>query len=488
MTTNSPIASTEAVAPAPKSNRLRGNLGVAALVFTVLAANAPLGTTVGFVPATIGFGNGLGAPSAYLVAMALVLVFAAGFTAMGRRLENPGAFYAYITAGLGRPIGLGSSFIAIFSYLFVVLGTYCFGGISLQALVVNTFSGPDIPWWVFTLILVTATGILGYFKIALSARVLGVMLVLEVIVVLVFDAAVVFGQKPEGVSLVSFTPSAFVSGSLGLGLLFAILCFSGFEATAIFREEVRDPNRTIPRATFAAVLVLGGLYALGSWVLIQAVGPSSVLEAAGTDPAATTLGAMGVYLGKVVVDIITVLLCTSIFAACLALHNVTARYIYNLAVDRIFPVALSRVHPRHGSPYRSSLLASLVCLVAIIAFALSGANPGSLYATLSGIGGYSLVLMLLLTSIAIAVFFRRTKKEKENVWNAQIAPVLSVIGFTVAIVLATLNLDALLGGSRELSLTMLAVTYGLGIVGVVVATALRSRRPETYARIGRQEV
>src|SRR5262249_40174529 len=96
--------------PAESAQRLSGHMGVFDIVFTVLAFNAPLSVFVGFITVIIGFGNGLGAPVTFLAAGGLMALFAVGFAAMGRRLPNPGAFYAYITAGLGRPLGLGSAF------------------------------------------------------------------------------------------------------------------------------------------------------------------------------------------------------------------------------------------------------------------------------------------------------------------------------------------------------------------------------------------
>ncbi|BCW45065.1 hypothetical protein StoSoilB5_22490 [Arthrobacter sp. StoSoilB5] len=108
--------------------------------------------------------NQLGAPTAYLAAGALILVFAVGFTSMGRHLPNPGAFYACITAGLGKPLGLGASFLAVVSYFFILVGGYAFGGISLEALVTDVLGGPEVPWWAYTLQLMTIFGTLGVLQ------------------------------------------------------------------------------------------------------------------------------------------------------------------------------------------------------------------------------------------------------------------------------------------------------------------------------------
>ena len=99
--------------------------------------------------------------------------------------------------------------------------------------------------------------LLGHRNIDLSRNVLGVLLLGEVAIVLVLDAVVIFPGGHEGLSTGIVTPSEIVSGAPGLALLFALLSFIGFEATAVFRDEARDPLRTIPRATYLALILIG---------------------------------------------------------------------------------------------------------------------------------------------------------------------------------------------------------------------------------------
>jgi amino acid transporter len=486
---SSVTAASEATAPpdttAPGSH-LRGNLGTTHLFFTVLAFNAPLAIVVGFIPVIIGAGNGVGAPAALLVAGAIIGVFAVGFIAMSRHLPKPGGFYAYITAGLGRAVGLGASFVALVSYYFMLIGSYAFGGIAMESLVRDTFHGPDIAWWVGVMVLQLAAGVLGYFKLDLSARVLSVLLVCEVIMVLVYDAFVVFKGGAGGLGVESFTPHAMFSGSVGIALLFSLTMFGGFEATIIFRDEVRKPERTIPRATYLVVGFVTLVYVVGAWVMIQAYGPGHVVAAAAADPTGSFLSSLQTYVGRVAVDMVTVLLNTSIFAAVLSAHNITSRYLYNLSADRILPGSLSHVHGRHGSPHRSSLAISALALVGMAPLAIFKANPATLYAILIGIYGYTFIILLLVTTVAVVVYLKRHKPAGVNNWQSLIAPILAFVGLGVSAYLATLNFDLLISGSKTLAVTILLAIYGLAVAGVVLALVYRRTRPDTYARIGRQ--
>ena len=94
---------------------LRGSLGVASIVFIVVAAASPLGVIGGPVPLGIAFGNGAGFPFTFVIATVVLLFFAVGFTSATPFVKSAGAFYAYVDKGLGRSAGIGAAFVALFS-------------------------------------------------------------------------------------------------------------------------------------------------------------------------------------------------------------------------------------------------------------------------------------------------------------------------------------------------------------------------------------
>lgn len=467
--------------------RLSGHMGTFDIAFTVLAYNAPMAVFIGFITVIIGFGNGLGVPVTYLACGAVMALFAVGFASMSRRLSNPGAFYAYITAGLGRPLGLGSAFVALVSYLFILVGGYAFGGIAWQALVRDVLGGPELPWYLYTGIVMAIVATLGYFRIQLSARILMVFMCLEVIAMIVYDTVVFAQGGADGINTVSFLPASIFSGSIGLAVLFGLVCFAGFEATAVFREEAKDPERTIPRATYLAVGVMAVLYAITSWAMVLGIGVENVVAQSAADPTGSALATASQYLGKVGVDVINVLLCTSIFAANLATHNIATRYKYSLSVDRIFPKFLSAVHKTEVSPHRASITTTVISFVSLAACIAFNGEGSTLYAVLVGIGGYSLIMLLVLTSASVIAYFHKQRDHGVNRWKSTIAPALAFAGLVVAFVLATQNVALMIGGSQTLANLLVALFFGLLLLGMVVAFVLRSKRPEIYCRIGRQE-
>lgn len=481
-----PIGDTPGVpAGTPK---LEGRMGVAELVFTVLAFNGPLAAVAGYLALVIFF-DGIGAPLMLAAAGLITLVFAVGFTAMSRHMPNPGAFYSYITAGLGRVPGLGGAFLAVFAYGLVLLGVYPFFGIVSDQLVTRTFGGPHIGWYWYALAAWVAVALLSYRNIEVSSRALLVALGLELAMVLIFDVAVLVDGGPQGLSLAPFDPHIAIQHNVGIALLFSVSLFLGFEATAIYREEVKQPLTTIPRATYAAVLVIVLLYVVSSWLLVTAFGIDDAVRVARADPAGMFITAMERYVGKVGVDIVSVLLISSVLAALLSISNVLSRYLFSLGKDGVFPTFLGQAHPRFASPYKASLVVSTAMLAMGLLFVALGADPALLYGSLAGVGGFAILILETITSVAVFVFFRRSRHITGLTgWHTVVAPLLATAGLGLVVVLAIRNFPTLIGGSDVLAVILQATTWGVFLGGVVVALVYRTFKPGVYERIGRQEL
>lgn len=463
-------------------------MGTTELVFTVLGFNGPLAGVAGYLAFIIYFG-GIGAPLMLTIALVINLLFAVSFTAMSRYMPNPGAFYSYITAGLGRVLGLGGAFLAVFSYAIVILGVYAFFGIISDQLVTNTFSGPHIAWYWYALIAFIVITFLSYRNIAASARTLLVALAVELVMIVIFNTAVLINGGPQGRSLVPFDPNVALQGNVGSALLFAVGLFLGFEATAIFREEVKRPLKTVPRATYIAVLTIGAVHVLTSWMLITAYGVDEAADVAQTNPSGMFLTAMGRYVGVVGADIVSVLLITSTFAAVLATTNVLTRYLFSLGKDGVLPGFLGQVHPRHASPYKAAVVVAGAMLIGGIVIVVSGADPGIAYGSLAGVGGFAIIVIETITSIAVFVYFRRVGRVTGiSTWQSVVAPILATLSLGLVVYLAFTNFSTLIGGSVTLGIIFQIVVLAVLLAGVVLALIYRRTKPEAYRRIGRQEI
>ena len=179
------------------------------------------------------------------------------------------------------------------------------------------------------------------------------------------------------------------------------------------------------------------------------------MRVAGSDPGGFVFGATDRFLGSAAVDVFSVLVVTSSFAAVLAFHNAASRYFYALARDGFMPAPLGRTHPRFGSPYVAGLAQIAILCAIVFGFAIAGLDPLLNLATaMTGLGAVGLMSLLVATSVAIAVFFiRRGEIGPATV----VAPVVAAVAIGIATVLALTNYPSLTAARRTSSLPALAV-------------------------------
>jgi amino acid transporter len=478
MTRNTDLAPSDTTQP----QRLSGKLGAGASMLMVVAAAAPLTIIGGVAPIGFLLGNGLGFPGLYVISAVVLLLFAVGLSAMSRRVPRPGAFFTYIGYGLSRSWGLGAAFLAILSYTGVQVAVFAFIGATLESSL-TALGLPVVPWWIWSAVAVAIVAILGYRRIELSSRVLGILLIAEVAIVLVLDVAVIASGGAEGLSLAPFEPANVFSGNLGVGLMFAVAGFVGFEATAVFRDEAKDPARTVPRATYLAVIVIGVFYALSSWALAMAWGPSGIVDAAAADPAGLLFITMVDYVGPLSGIIVQVLLVTSLLACVLAFHNVISRYLHTMGSAALLPASLGRRHDRHGSPHRASLVQTALSGGLLAIFTLIGLDPVTeIFTWFSGTSTLGVLVLMVLTCLAVVVYFRRSKADARP-WQTIVAPLLAFLGLAAMTVVVILNFPMLVGGSNEVAIAIGAVLLGGFVAGLVIAQIVRRRDPASYTRL-----
>jgi amino acid transporter len=463
----------------------QGALSTAAIVFLVLAAVTPMAAVVGVVPLGVLLGDGAGFPGAYVIAGAVLLLFAVGYAAMSHEVTNAGAFYAYVARGIGRPAGAAAAGVAVIAYNAIMISVVGGFGYFAHAIIADEL-GITLPWEAWVAILLAVVAVLGNRHVDISAKVLGVALVCEMLILLILDVAILADRGLSAFSLHSFAPSTVFSGAPGVALLYAFYTFIGFEATALFGEEARDAKRSIPRATFIAVAVIAVFYTLTSWALVAGYGSSGVAAAAAKDPGNFVFAASSRFVGAASTHAMHLLIVTSLFAAVLALHNATSRYLFALGREGLLARALGRTHPRHRSPYIASRAQIAIAAVVVAGFAIGGADPYLLLGTsMGGLGTLGIVALQAAAAAAVIGYFRRRRDPR--IWTTVIAPFAGAAGLVTACVLIVHNYSALTGRHSGIVNQLPWLLLAAAVAGVAYAVWLRSARPEVYAAIGEGE-
>ncbi|CAM5567210.1 hypothetical protein SVIOM342S_05979 [Streptomyces violaceorubidus] len=147
----------------------------------------------------------VGQPLLFVLLGEVLILFSLGYAEMSRHVHNAGAFYAYISRGLGGTAGAGAALVALVAYNALQVGIYGIFGFEVSGLL-STYADIDVAWWIPALLAVLAVGALGWLKIDVNARVLGVLLLIEVALVVAFDIAAAADPGAQGLSLHAFNP------------------------------------------------------------------------------------------------------------------------------------------------------------------------------------------------------------------------------------------------------------------------------------------
>ncbi|MFJ6213345.1 APC family permease [Streptomyces sp. NPDC092296] len=482
---------TASKAPAIKTYRgeeqaLRaGRIGTPGLLLSVLAASAPMMVVAGVMPTTYAVMGIVAQPLLYVILGVVLALFSVGYAEMSRHVHNAGAFYAYISRGLGGTAGTGAAFVALIAYAALQVGIYGIFGFQVSSLF-ETFFHTDVVWWVPSLAAVALVAVLGALKIDLNARVLGVLLMLECLSVFVVDIAFVSDPGPEGVTFHALNPSTLTGAGLGTALCFVIAGFTGFEQAPVYAEETSRPHVVVSRVMFSAIGFTAVFFALSSWAMGVATGPSKIVGASQEASAGLIFGLSADRLGSSFSDVLGVFFATGIFASMLSFHNVVARYAFAMGREGLLPSAVGRASRTSGAPAFGSLLQTVIALCVVSAFALTGKDPvDDLFIWMGNVGALGVLLLMATSSLAVVVFFVRRGAVAAQGWRLAAATVAG-IALTVIMVYAVVDFDMLLGSDPDSALRWVlpGVIAIAAVGGLVYGLLLRFRRPAVHARIG----
>src|SRR4051812_2755301 len=493
------MAVDEGVAPAAGTDeegtvhRLKPNaIGLLGVVFMAVATAAPITAMTGNVPFMVSAGNGIGAPASYLVAMVVLAIFSVGFTSMAKHITSTGAFYGFISYGLGRTAGLASGLLATFAdvvfepALIGIFSTFATGTLKDQ-------TGVHIPWWAFAILMLAVNAMGTWFGVSVAEKLLVVLLATEVTILAAMAVSVAFhGGGPNGFSLDPVNPvNAFKGTSAGLGLFFAFWSWVGFESTAMYGEESRNPKKIIPKATMISVLGVGVFYVFVSWMAISGTGESNAVKVATDNPLQLFFGPTEQYVGHWAVDVMQWLMITGSLACGMAFHNCAARYMYALGREGVLPSlknTVGRTHPRHGSPHVAGLVQTIVTAVLIGAFWIAGKDPyNALYVLLAILGTMAILVVQAVCSFAVLVYFRKHHPESRHWFRTFAAPLVGGIAMLAVVVLLVSNMSVAAGSESD-SPVLKATPWLVLLVaatGIGYAQYLKRRSPERFALLGR---
>ncbi|HEX2416832.1 MAG TPA: APC family permease [Micromonosporaceae bacterium] len=395
---------------------LARRLGVTDAVVIGLGSMLGAGVFVVFAPAT-ALAGGAGMLLALGVAGFVAFCNATSSARLAARYPESGGAYVYGRERLGDFAG----FLAGWGFL-VGKTASC----TAMALTIGDYLLPEYSRLVAvaSVVAVTTVNLRGIGKTALATRIL-VGLTLSVLALVVVTGLVAGGPAPDRIGGSAAGSWYGVLGAAGL-LFFA---FAGYARVATLGEEVRDPERTIPRAVPIALGLVLVSYALVGVTALLVLGPQRL--AASAAPLAVVVAVAGF---PPLVAVVRIGATIAVFGVLLSLSAGVARTAYAMARRRDLPGSLDAVHPASRVPHRAELAVAL----AVVTLVLVGDLREAI--------GFSSFTVLVY--YAIANLSALTMGRTGGVWRQ----VLAGAGLAGCVILAvTLPVSSVLSGAAVLA-------------------------------------
>jgi amino acid transporter len=503
-----PVVESVDVAERDDVFKLRGGaVGLVGVLFLTVTGSAPISAMLFNTPISVGYGNGIGTPAGFIFATVVLVIFGVSYVAMARKVTTAGGFYSFISHGLNRELGMASGFAMVAAYS--VFEVSLVGGFAYFAALKAARYGWHVQWYWLGFGMIAVIALLTYFDVRLSARLLGIALLCEIVTLLLFDGFIFINASGnvsasainpvnafKGLPAGHFGGAALAAGAAGIGIFFAFWSWVGWEMAPNYGEESKNPKRNVPRALYISVIGLGIFYTLTSWAGIS--GYHSINAAASvaqTNSANFYFIPAQHYGGLLLKDLLSWFIITGSFACGMAFHNTTARYMYSLGRESVLPKALGRTHKRYHSPHIASTTQSVIAALILLAFALfakvdpklgAGDSVGYLqvYGLMAVMGVVSILAIQALVSLAVFNYFRTHHKEDHHWWTTITAPLISAVSQAIVLYLAIKNLN-FLGSGYSYAKWLCWGDLAIFLAGLGYAFYLKSNDRAKYETIGR---
>lgn len=392
--------------PNPHRDELRQN---SVSFFGALAMSAAFmgpGVSVFYnvVPAAAVAGTAF--PLSFLVSMIAILFVAASVVAFSRKIQSASFAFAYTSEGLGQKFGFMAGWIALLAYAMVAPLTYAGFGIMVSEFMQRQFA-VQVSWIWFFVAVGVVVSLLSCFGVSHSTRTTLIFLVLEVAVMLALFGSVIFGGAHNSVQPFMYHSAPHGISSIGAGMVFGILSFTGFEAAANLGEETRNAARNIPLAIALSVILIGVFYIAGTYVADIAFHLKAVDIANNGAPFDVICRRFWGNNWAWIVDL-TVL--NSVFANAIAGQMSMVRNLFSLGRARMLPGFMGRTN-RFGAPF-NAIVFDFVLSMALGLAVGCWIGAWGVWKLMGAIMSIGLILVYALVSAALPFFFLRKHREE----------------------------------------------------------------------------
>jgi amino acid transporter len=363
------------------------------------------------------------------VGLALIACICAA-TAIGQLAKlfpSAGGMYTYTGKSLGRWAGFLTAWLFVGFQPLVAPFLYLEFGWAMGEVMKNeagwNYTGQ---WWIWVVLMTVVVFLLTYRDIRISTWAGVILGSFEIAIFAALALWMIFSNTGK-LNLQPFNPHHAVNGWGGVakGMIFAILAFIGFEASAPLGEEARDPRRTVPRAVVGSAIAIGLFYVLCAYAWVFGAGFNNfVAQATGADPWRN--------LGKVFWSggwvLVFLAICNSIAANSNAAVNAATRVFYSLARNGLAPRQLGHTHKEYKTPTVAIIWMSGFALVLSLLVGWKW-NPGVGFGIIATVAVPLVILVYMLVCAGCIRWYTTKARAQFNPFLHLVLPVAGIVLF-----------------------------------------------------------
>lgn len=403
---------------------LKRSIGLPML--TLYGLGTILGAGIYVLVGKVAVTAGLYAPIAFLIAASLAALSGYSYAALSSRFPQSAGEAVYIQQAFG--IKWLSTLVG---WMVILTGVVSAATISKGFVGYLQVFVPIPDFWAITLLLAAMT-FLAFWGVSESVMVTAITTVLGIIGLALILAVSMpaFMTLPERLpELVPPMDDGAIWFGILLGAFLAFYAFIGFEDMVNMAEEVKEPEKTLPKAIVAAIFIssvlyyfiaLAGILQLPLDQLINSKAPIADIMAQHSESLAwfVSLISLAAVVNGALVQII-----------------MGSRVLYGMGKQGMAPKWLATIHATRKTPYIATLILGVV--VWLLATSLN-------LTTLAKITSFIIIVIFLLVNIALLMVLKRERAAPEGALN--IHPIIPVLGAIMSVLFLSVQIYQVLGG------------------------------------------
>jgi amino acid transporter len=300
---------------------------------------------------------------AYLIGMVGMLFTALSYSTMSRAFPMAGSVYTYAQRGLHEAAGFLAGWLILLDYILIPSLLYILSTVALQAL------WPQVPAWAWMLGFIAFNAFANLRGIEFTAVANRYLLVFELVTLALFlGAGLLALYAGNGAGHLTlhplYDPKVFSISTVVGATSIAVLSFLGFDSISTLSEESTGGHRAVGRATVGALVLVGLMFMIQTWVAAD-LGSGMSLGNPDSSFYSISEAAGGFWLKALVLSAVAI---SSGIANAMGAQAAVSRILFAMARDGQLPAVLARVHERYRTPYASTLLVTALSLVVCLVF------------------------------------------------------------------------------------------------------------------------